>query len=69
MLFRSTISKSCSYCLYSSPSEEDRLHCTRCGAVQPDGKCFRFRYDPCKRVPPRPKAIDFDKYEDEDYTL
>jgi len=68
MLFHSDIPKSCTYCLHSR-TEEDGLSCAKGGTASPEGKCFRFRYDPCKRIPPRPKAINFGKYDDEDYTL
>jgi hypothetical protein len=32
-------------------------------------KCLKFKYDPCKRIPPKPKALDFTKYDQEDYSL
>jgi hypothetical protein len=34
-----------------------------------DKKCLKFRYDPCKRIPSKPKALDFAKYDQEDYSL
>lgn len=43
--------------------------CTRKGVVEADGSCRKFRYDPFKRIPPRPKAQDFSKYEQEDFSL
>ena len=43
--------------------------CVKKGVVSADGKCRKFQYDPCKRIPPRPKALDFSQYEQEDYSL
>lgn len=31
--------------------------------------CRKFAYDPCKRIPPRAKAVDFSKYSEEDFKL
>ena len=30
---------------------------------------MRFRYDPCKRIPCKAKAMDFSKYDSEDFSL
>lgn len=69
MLFRKTIERSCAYCVHGTRLEDDRILCTRKGLCQSDGGCFRFRYDPIKRIPPKPKALDFSKYDEEDYSL
>ena len=34
-----------------------------------DDQCRKFKYDPCKRIPPKPKAVDFSKYDNEDFSL
>ena len=31
--------------------------------------CRAFRYDPLKRVPPKPAATSFEKFRDEDFSL
>jgi hypothetical protein len=31
--------------------------------------CRKFRYDPCKRIPSKPKALDFRKYDEHDFSL
>jgi len=37
--------------------------------VSTEKPCWKFKYDPTKRVPAKAKALDFQKYEDEDYSL
>lgn len=69
MLFRKKIKKSCSYCLHSTALEDDQYLCAKKGIRHWDQKCARFRYDPCKRVPSKAKALDFSKYNHEDYSL
>lgn len=69
MLFRKKIEKSCSYCLYSTALEDGQYLCAKKGILNEDKKCFRFRYDPCKRIPAKAKALDFSKYDQEDYSL
>ena len=51
--------------------EEGQVLCARKGIIQPleGGKCFWFRYDPCKRIPCKAKALDFSKYDEEDFSL
>ena len=34
-----------------------------------DDHCLAFRYDPCKRVPKKAKALDVSKYEQYDFSL
>ena len=43
--------------------------CSKKGIRTDCGGCFRFRYDPSKRIPVRPKSLDFQKYDEEDYSL
>lgn len=69
MLFRKKIERSCSYCLHGVQLEGGKVLCIKKGIRSDNGSCRRFRYDPCKRVPPKAKALDFSKYEKEDYTL
>lgn len=69
MLFRKKIEKSCSYCVHSAKLEDGQFLCAKKGIRSEDGKCFRFRYDPCKRIPTKAKALDFSKYDQEDYSL
>lgn len=69
MLFRKKIERSCSYCVYGVRLEEDQILCSKKGIRSEDDKCMRFRYDPCKRIPAKPKAVDFSKYQSEDFSL
>lgn len=69
MFFRKRITRSCSYCSLGTKLEDGQILCSRKGIKDPDGKCRKFVYDPCKRIPPKPKALDFEKYDQEDYSL
>lgn len=69
VLFRKKIEKSCTYCAYSAQLVDEQYLCVKKGVVPQGGKCRKFRYEPCKRIPPKPKALDFEKYEKEDYSL
>lgn len=69
MLFRKRIPRSCSYCVHSTMLNEEEMLCVKKGLVSVTKKCRKFRYDPCKRIPVKAKALDFDKYADEDFSL
>lgn len=69
MLFRKKINRACAYCVHGTQLEDGQVLCIKKGLCTPDGKCRRFRYDPCKRIPPRPKALDFSKYNEDDFSL
>jgi hypothetical protein len=49
--------------------ENGRILCAKKGCKTIDDKCRRFKYDPCKRIPPKAKALDFSRYDQEDYSL
>ena len=69
MLFRKKMEKSCTYCRYGTMLEEGLALCIKRGVVSADRKCRKFSYDPIKRVPPKPKALNFEKYDQEDFSL
>ena len=69
MLFRKKIEKSCTYCQYGTALEDGLTLCTKRGVVLSDRKCRKFSYDPIKRMPVKPKALDFNKYNNEDFSL
>lgn len=69
MLFRKRIEKSCAYCAHSASIDDGQVLCTKRGVVPVDGKCRKFTYAPCKRIPKKPKAFDFRKYDQEDFSL
>lgn len=55
--FRKDIEPRCSYCEYGSAISSERAVCVKKGVVDAAGHCSRFRYDPLKRVPPRPAEL------------
>ena len=69
MLFRKKMPRSCSYCTYGTAIGGEQVLCTKRGVVSVDHKCRKFRYDPCKRTPLKAKALDFSKYNQEDFSL
>lgn len=69
MLFRKKIERSCAYCIYGAHLEDGLILCTRKGLRSEENKCWKFKYDPCKRIPKKAKALDFTKYENEDFSL
>ncbi len=69
MLFRRKIPHSCSYCAFGTYLDNDQVLCTKYGVVSTYYKCRKFKYDPCKRIPVKAKALDFNKYDQEDFSL
>lgn len=69
MLFCKKIRRSCTYCVYGAHLEEEAILCSKKGMRTPLDSCRRFKYDPCKRIPVKAKALDFSKYEHEDFSL
>ncbi len=69
MLFQKKIEPRCAYCAKGAPLDGDNILCAKKGVVAPGGKCGSFRYDPLKRVPPRPAALDTSKLKNEDFSL
>lgn len=69
MLFRKKIERSCSYCAYGAKLDDEQVLCAKKGLRPVDGKCLRFQYDPCKRIPVKTKAMDLSKYENTDFSL
>lgn len=69
MLFRKPVEQLCQLCRHSTELSDNQVLCAKRGVVSMYYHCRKFRYDPCKRIPPRPKALDFDKYSQEDFSL
>lgn len=69
MLFRKKMERSCLYCRYSTKLDEGTMLCAKKGIVRLEDDCRKFRYDPFKRVPPKPRALDFQKYDEDDFSL
>lgn len=69
MLFRKNKEKMCALCAHVTAIDEETVQCSKKGKKNWDDKCLSFRYDPCKRVPKKAKALDVSKYEEYDYSL
>lgn len=69
MLFRKKIQKSCEYCTNGTLLDNGQVLCVKRGLTNNVEKCRKFRYDPFKRIPRKPKAIDFSQYNEEDFSL
>lgn len=69
MLFRKKIQKSCEYCTNGTTLDNGQILCVKRGLTDNVEKCRKFQYDPFKRVPCKPKAIDFSQYNEEDFSL
>ncbi len=57
MLFRENIDPRCAYCTKGTKLGDDEIGCTRYGIVPSWHHCRHFRYDPLKRVPPKPVRL------------
>ena len=70
MLFRRKIPRSCTYCKFAAKLGNEQILCSKKGIVLPcPSACRKFRYDPCKRIPPKAKAMDFSQYSQDDFKL
>lgn len=69
MLFRKKMPRSCSYCQYAAKINAEQILCMKKGVRPCFSSCRKFKYDPCKRIPPSAKALDFSKYDQEDFSL
>lgn len=69
MLFRKRIERSCTYCAYGAKLDDCSIICSKKGLRSEDSSCRRFRYDPCKRMPFKAKAMDFSRFKDSDFSL
>lgn len=69
MLFTKKIEPRCMYCLRGTTLNEEQVICRKKGVVAPGEHCRSFRYDPLKRVPPKPVMPDWDKLKEEDFSL
>lgn len=69
MLFRKKIQRSCAYCTHGVSMGNGQILCSRRGFCTESDSCRRFRYDPFKRIPKKEKALDFSRYEKDDFSL
>ena len=68
-MFQKKIEPRCAYCEKGATLSIESVMCIKKGVVAASGSCRSFRYDPLKRVPPRPAPPDFSKLKDEDFSL
>lgn len=68
-LFRKNMEPDCAYCQWGQQISETDVMCVKKGIVLSGTHCRRFKYDPLKRVPPRPVSLDTGKLKEEDFTL
>lgn len=69
MLFRKNHPKFCEYCANGVKLDDELVLCSKRGITSARKKCRKFIYDPCKRVPPKAKPLDLEKYNSEDFSL
>lgn len=69
MLFAKKIEPRCMYCARGTALSEDQIICLKKGVVSVGGRCRAFRYDPLKRVPPKPAVLELSKLKDQDFSL
>ena len=69
MLFRKNIEPRCAYCAKGRELDQDQVVCSKKGVMSGGSSCPSFRYDPLKRVPPRPAKLSAANLSDEDFKL
>ncbi|MDE7243925.1 MAG: hypothetical protein K2O18_08115 [Oscillospiraceae bacterium] len=69
MLFRKDMEPRCAYCTKGNVINETEVVCSRKGVVAIEYHCSRFKYDPFKRVPPRPVKLETSKLKAEDFLI
>ena len=69
MLFEKDMEPRCAYCKRGAPLGGETVMCPKPGVVSAAGSCRRFRYDPLKRIPPKPVSVDFSHLKEEDFAL
>ena len=68
-LFRKNIEPRCAYCQKGSQINDTEVACVKKGIVAAEYHCRAFRYEPLKRVPPRPVKLAGAGLTDADFSL
>ena len=68
-LFQTKIEPHCTYCVHGHTLTEEQVACPKKGIMAPGSSCRSFKYDPLKRVPPRPVDLLSGIHSDEDFSL
>ena len=67
-LFRKNIEPHCLYCARAIPFDQSHVACRKRGVVPKEHACRAFRYDPLRRIPPKPAALR-GHFTDADFSL
>ena len=68
-LLRKDIEPRCTYCAHGSPlADGKRIACRKRGVMDAADHCRSFRYDPIRRIPPKP-AVLRTNFSDADFHL
>ena len=68
-LFQTSIEPRCAYCARGRALDPGQVVCSKKGVMSAGSSCSAFRYDPLKRVPPRPAKLAGTSLKDEDFKL
>ena len=68
-LFQTSIEPRCAYCARGRELDPGQVVCPKKGVMSAGSSCSSFRYDPLKRVPPRPAKLNASSLSDEDFKL
>ena len=69
LLFHDKIEPRCVYCVHGRPLTEEQVACPKKGVMSVTSHRRAFKYDPLRRVPPRPAKVEFSNLKDEDFKL
>lgn len=69
MLFRKDMDPRCAYCQRGAQINDREVACVKKGIVPMEGSCRKFRYDPLKRVPPRPATLETARLNEENFSI
>lgn len=68
-LFQKSIEPRCAYCSRGRDLNPGQVVCSKKGVMSAGSHCEAFRYDPLKRVPPRPAKLAGMSLRDEDFQM
>ena len=68
-LFQKKIEPCCTYCVHGRAMGEDQVVCPKKGVMAAGSHCRSFKYDPLKRVPPRPAKFSGSGLSGDDFKL
>ena len=68
-LFQKKIEPRCTYCVHGRAMGEDQVVCPKKGVMAAGSRCRSFKYDPLKRVPPRPAKFSSGGLSGDDFKL